>query len=760
MKRRVICALLAALILVSLFPATVFAAPSMTTSDKAVAILKRWEGFSPTAYWDVKHYSIGYGTSCDKDEFPNGITRAEAETLLRQYLVSAEAAVNGFASKNGLTLTQAQFDALILFSYNLGAGWISGDSAFKSAVIAGKTGNEMINRFVQFCKAGGEVKTSLINRRLTEADLYLNGYYGTTAPSSYSYVLLDPNGGVCSTSAVGYDAMDPVALKDVPTYTGYRFLGWYTKKDGGQWVTTLDATTKGATLYAHWQKDDGPEDNDGNPTGTAASYTRKVTGTALEVVYVGAENKMLTDGEEITIVKDYVREDGVKFGILADGGWVNLTDSYVTAKADEKNTRTEVEVEKEEDITGEGVRVTVTGDYVNYRSGHSTNYTKLGRLYYGDQVWITETYGTGGNKCGKFSKGWVCLRYTNYDSVMMNGGSNMDDMIAEGMVRASSLVIRKEPSSKSERLGTLKKDTYVEIIEVKTAEGLTWGNIGKGWIALDYVNWAYILPEEPVTPPADSVEPENPDTPENPENPETPENPSTEETGTVVASALRIRKEPTTNASTLDYYRKGDKVTILEKKKVNSTVWGRTDKGWISLSYVKLDNPTTTPPATDTPTTPPATDTPTTPPATDTPTVPPATDTPAAPTGGLTGVVTAGLNIRAGAGKNFAVVGTYIKGTKVTVTEQKISGGITWGKTDKGWICLSYVRVDAGSGSVMKNGKVTASALCIRSAPGTENAIVGRYKKGTVILILETVKVGKVTWGRTDLGWVSMQYVK
>ena len=153
--------------------------------------------------------------------------------------------------------------------------------------------------------------------------------------------------------------------------------------------------------------------------------------------------------------------------------------------------------------------------------------------------------------------------------------------------------------------------------------------------------------------------------------------------------------------------------------------------------------------------TPPATETP------GTPSTPAPTPTPTpTPTGSLTGITTAGLNVRAGAGKHFQVVDTYVKGTKVTVTEQKIADGVTWGKTEKGWICLSYIRVDAGTGSVMKSGKVTASALSVRSAAGTNNPIVGRYTKGTVIVILETAKVGKVTWGRTDLGWVSMDYVK
>ena len=37
---------------------------------------------------------------------------------------------------------------------------------------------------------------------------------------------------------------------------------------------------------------------------------------------------------------------------------------------------------------------------------------------------------------------------------------------------------------------------------------------------------------------------------------------------------------------TLNY---GDRVTILEDKKVGDTTWGKTSKGWISLDYVSLD---------------------------------------------------------------------------------------------------------------------------------------------------------------------------
>ena len=50
-----------------------------------------------------------------------------------------------------------------------------------------------------------------------------------------------------------------------------------------------------------------------------------------------------------------------------------------------------------------------------------------------------------------------------------------------------------------------------------------------------------------------------------------------------VTRELNIRKEPSTSAESIGKYVKGDKVTILETK----DGWGRTDKGWISMDYVK-----------------------------------------------------------------------------------------------------------------------------------------------------------------------------
>lgn len=50
------------------------------------------------------------------------------------------------------------------------------------------------------------------------------------------------------------------------------------------------------------------------------------------------------------------------------------------------------------------------------------------------------------------------------------------------------------------------------------------------------------------------------------------------------------------------------------------------------------------------------------------------------------------LNIRAGAGTTYAVVGQYAKGTKINVTKTTTAGGLTWGRTADGWVCLKYAK--------------------------------------------------------------------
>lgn len=192
--KRVICAILSVLMLVSVLNigAINASASSMTTSDAAIEMLKQFEGFKAYAYADNGQYSIGYGTSCDPSDYPDGITEEKAEELLRQALVKCENTTNNIADKHGLTFNQGQFDALVLFAYNLGYGWYVGqeDTRLYQAIVNGATGNDFIFAMTMWCKASGSIHTGLVNRRLAEANMYLNGAYSKNPPASYSYVVL------------------------------------------------------------------------------------------------------------------------------------------------------------------------------------------------------------------------------------------------------------------------------------------------------------------------------------------------------------------------------------------------------------------------------------------------------------------------------------------------------------------------------------------------------------------------------------------
>ena len=93
----------------------------LTASADCLSVLKAEEGFSRTPYWDFTQYTVGYGTRCPEDMVEhytqNGITEAEAETLLRNHLAGIEHDIHvRIIDKYGLELTQNQFDALVLFS--------------------------------------------------------------------------------------------------------------------------------------------------------------------------------------------------------------------------------------------------------------------------------------------------------------------------------------------------------------------------------------------------------------------------------------------------------------------------------------------------------------------------------------------------------------------------------------------------------------------------------------------------------------------
>ncbi|HDT1481321.1 lysozyme [Enterobacter chengduensis] len=145
----------------------------MQTSDKGIALIKQFEGCKLTAYQDsVGVWTIGYGWTQPVDGKPiragMTINQETAERLLKTGLVSYESDVSRLVK---VGLTQGQFDALVSFTYNLGARSLSTSTLLRKLNAGDYAG--AADEFLRWNKAGGKVLNGLTRRREAERDLFL-----------------------------------------------------------------------------------------------------------------------------------------------------------------------------------------------------------------------------------------------------------------------------------------------------------------------------------------------------------------------------------------------------------------------------------------------------------------------------------------------------------------------------------------------------------------------------------------------------------
>ena len=132
MKRRLTCMILALMLVVSLLPVGAIhtsAASSWNYSENVVNLIKQFEGFSASAYWDVNQWTIGYGTTGYAGQT---ISEAEADLVLRDRLNTINTSINQFAASRNLYLSQYQHDALVSFCFNCGTEWTEGNLRFSA----------------------------------------------------------------------------------------------------------------------------------------------------------------------------------------------------------------------------------------------------------------------------------------------------------------------------------------------------------------------------------------------------------------------------------------------------------------------------------------------------------------------------------------------------------------------------------------------------------------------------------------------------
>lgn len=261
----------------------------------------------------------------------------------------------------------------------------------------------------------------------------------------------------------------------------------------------------------------------------------------------------------------------------------------------------------------------------------------------------------------------------------------------------------------------------------------------------------------------------------------------------VTGDAVNVRSGPGTNYSIVRKAYQNEIVTVTHVSYITSMQWGKIQDGWICLDYTNYDavmngtekaEPEDAPDDTDVPDTEETTE----------PVL-------------LSGVVRVNdaLRIRSGPGTGYSVVGFLFNGKEVDILEQQSDGTMIWGRISKGWISMDYVEISTiyeetvtepdplpqqepeqlpeeqpdddqeqdtelsvpedpddftdDIESVSISGLVNADALRIRSGAGTGYQIVGYYYQNDAVVISEQVRIDSVYWGKTQKGWINMDYI-
>ncbi len=164
--------------------------PTFSISDEGLTFVIGYEGFLANPYWDVTHFSIGYGCSYDAAKALFGedcapITEEQAFQLLKSEATSVENYLNKYLTKNSISLNQNQFDALMSFTYNVGISWLykcnpDGTPYKIQAMLLDDpttwTEARAQEAFGSWVNADGKVLPGLVKRRAAEAKLFCTPY--------------------------------------------------------------------------------------------------------------------------------------------------------------------------------------------------------------------------------------------------------------------------------------------------------------------------------------------------------------------------------------------------------------------------------------------------------------------------------------------------------------------------------------------------------------------------------------------------------
>ena len=139
----------------------------MKISGEGLALIKKFVGCELESYrCSANVVTIGFGHTRTAKEGMT-ITREEADMLLEEDIRSFETSVLSLVE---VDLKQCEFDALIAWTFKLGAGNLKSSTLLKR--INAKDWNDVPHQIKRWNKAGGQTLQGLIRRREAEALLF------------------------------------------------------------------------------------------------------------------------------------------------------------------------------------------------------------------------------------------------------------------------------------------------------------------------------------------------------------------------------------------------------------------------------------------------------------------------------------------------------------------------------------------------------------------------------------------------------------
>lgn len=199
-------------------------------SEEGLKLIKNFEGCRLKAYKPVPtetYWTIGWGHYGPDVKPGSTITQAQADKMLVEDMVKYEAYVNN-PSFVPVTdkLNQNQFDALVSFCYNCGAGNLR--TLCKDRSIA-----QIALNITKYDKAGGKVLAGLTRRRKAEFTLYNTPVKEGIKVSdlkvklNFEHATVDVNGK--SIPAMLVDDETVVSVRDIVTALGGKVVSWDAK---------------------------------------------------------------------------------------------------------------------------------------------------------------------------------------------------------------------------------------------------------------------------------------------------------------------------------------------------------------------------------------------------------------------------------------------------------------------------------------------------------------------------------------------------